>query len=75
MRRKFQQLLPTRQGEGETFWSQGKLNRKRESTKRVLKQAFKSPKSMRMQVSTRARQLTQESSTQNKLNSSSTTCM
>lgn len=37
--------------------------------------AFKSQKSVWMQVSTRVRQLTQESGTQNKLNTSSTTCM
>lgn len=41
VRGKFQQLLPMRYVKGETFWSQGKLNRKRESTKRVLEQAFK----------------------------------
>lgn len=75
MRGKFQKLLLTRQGEGETVWSQGKLNGKRESTKRISKQAFRSPKLMGMQVNPRVRQLTQESSTQNKLNSSSTTCM
>lgn len=74
-RGKFQQLLPTRYGEGETFWSQGKLNGKRESTKRVLEQAFKWQQSVGMQVSCGVRQLTQESGTQNKPNTSSTTCM
>lgn len=66
VRGKFQQSLPMRYGEGETFWSQGKLNRKRESTKRVLEQAFKWQQSVGMQVSSGVRQLTQESGTQNK---------
>lgn len=51
MRGKFQQLLPTR--EGEALQSQGKLNRKRESTKRVLNQArHSSPRSWWGQRST-----------------------
>lgn len=64
-----------RHGEGKTFWAQGKLNRKRESTKRVSEQAFKWQQSTGMQVSSGVRQLTQESGTQNKPNTSSTTCM
>jgi len=38
-------------------------------------EAFKSQKLVGMQVSTRVRQLTQELGTQNRLNTSSTTCM
>lgn len=78
MRGKFQQLLPTRWGEDELFWSQGKLNRKREST--TIRgfgadEAFKPQMSVGMQVSSRVRQPTQESGGQNRPNASSTTCM
>lgn len=78
MRGKFQQLQPTKWGEDELFWSQGKLNRKRESTTKRgfgADETFKPQMWVGMRVSSRVRQPTQQSGRQNRLNASSTTCM
>lgn len=55
----------------------GKAEQEKGEHKKGLQsdEAFKSQKSVGTEVSTRVRRLTQESGTQNKLNTSSTTCM